>query len=73
MPEVVKSPAMMLIAVAVFLLLIIIVVELFFYVKIGRAICKFVGGLLLSLSGYTGYFFGLTQQGIELACNGFPF
>jgi len=69
MPEVVKSPAMIIIALVVFLLLIVIVFELFYRIKIGRGICKFTGGILLKATGYTGVFVGLTQTGIDAACN----
>jgi len=69
MPEVVKSPAMLLMAIVVFLLLVVIVFELFYRIKIGRAICNYTGGLLLQITGYAGLFVGLTKTGIEAACN----
>jgi len=69
MPEVVKSPAMIIIALAVFLLILFFIFELLFSIKIGRAVCKFVGGILLQITGYTGIFVGITQTGIDAACN----
>lgn len=73
MPEVVKSPAMIIIALAVFLILIFLAFELFYKVKIARAICNFTGGILLSATGYAGVLVGITKIGIEAACNLFPF
>ena len=71
--QVVKSPAMLIIAFAVFILLIFFVFELFFRMRIGRIICNFAGGLFIDVLGYTGVLSGtLTKIGVEVACNAFP-
>jgi hypothetical protein len=74
-PEVVKSPAMLIIALVAFLLLITLVFELLFGIKIGRAVCKFTGGLISSAAGYGmgSILSGVTNIGIESACNMMPF
>jgi len=69
MPEVVKSPAMIIIALVVFLLIIFLMFEFIYGIKIGRAVCKFVGGILLKATGYTGILVGITETGIEASCN----
>lgn len=74
MPEqVVKSTALILIAIAVLIVILSLMFELFFSIKIGRAICIFCGGILLKLIDYTGIFSVLTQTGINLTCNAFSF
>lgn len=72
MPEVVKSTATIVLALAVFVVLLIIVFEIFYGVKIGSLICNFIGKLVLTAFGYAGVFLGLTNMGIEAACNAFP-
>ena len=71
MPEVVKGPTAIIIALAVFVVLIVLVFELF-SVKIGSLMCNFIGKLIISAFGYSGVFLGLTNTGIEAVCNAFP-
>lgn len=69
MPEVVKNPAMLIIALVVFILLVFLMFEIFYKVKIGRAICNFTGNTILTLTGYAGVLLGITKTGVEAACN----
>lgn len=69
---VIKSTAMILIIIVVLAIILFFIFEFFFGIKIGRGICKLVGGILLKAI-YTGALSGITEAGISSACNLLPF
>ena len=66
--SVITNPAMIIIALAVFFVILILLFEIFYRVKIGRAICNFTGGILVQITGYVGILSGPLKTGVEAGC-----
>ena len=73
MVEAVKVAAVVIIALVVLLILLGFIYEIFYKVKVGRAICNWFGGILLNIfssaSASLGIVSGFTKVGVEAACN----
>lgn len=66
--SVITSLGAIIIALAVFLVILVIIFELFYRIKIGRAMCNFVGGILIQITGYSGILSGPVKLGVESTC-----
>ena len=71
MSEIVKSPAMLILILAVVLIVLFFMFEFLFGVKIGRGVCKFTGTLIFN--AISPLLSGLTQYGVTAGCDLLPF